>query len=285
MGVLNVTPDSFSDGGRWLDADGPSPTAGSWRRTAPTSSTSAGSRPAPGAQRVPVEEELRRVLPVVRELAADGVAVSIDTMRAAVAAAALSRARRWSTTSAGGSRTRRCCVGRGDQGSVRRHALAWAQLRMNELAAYDDVVADVCSELSQRLDAAVDAGVDVEAIILDPGLGFAKDADHNWALLAHLDALHQLGRPLLVGASRKRFLGALLADAAGEQRPMDERDDATAAVTALASAAGAWGVRVHEVEAVSTLSALLRLTEPRVRGCAPDDRIVIERCRQRRRPQ
>jgi dihydropteroate synthase len=118
--------------------------------------------------------------------------------------------------------------------------------RMHENAVYDDVVTDVRDELAARVADAVAAGVDPGAIVVDPGIGFAKDADHNWALLHDLDALLALGRPVLVGASRKRFLGALLADG-GEPRPMDERDHATDAVSALAAAAGAWCVRVHDV--------------------------------------
>ena len=249
MGILNVTPDSFSDGGRWLDADRAVAHGRQLAADGADLVDVGGESTRVGAQRVPVEEELRRVLPVVRELAADGIAVSIDTMRSVVAEAALCEGATLVNDVSGGlaDPTMLRLVAETKVSYVIMH---WRghSIRMNELTTYVDVVADVCSELSQRLDAAVDAGVDVDAIILDPGLGFAKNADHNWALLANLDALHQLGRPLLIGASRKRFLGALLADAAGEQRPMDERDDATAAVTALASAAGAWGVRVHEVK-------------------------------------
>jgi dihydropteroate synthase len=111
---------------------------------------------------------------------------------------------------------------------------------MQERATYEDVVADVCAELSLRRDAAAEAGV--QDVVLDPGLGFAKNADHNWALLRALPTLQSLGRPVLVGASRKAFLGVLL-----DGRPADERDAATAAVTTLAAAAGVWGVRVHDV--------------------------------------
>jgi dihydropteroate synthase len=248
MGVLNVTPDSFSDGGRWLDAGAAIARGRQLAADGADLVDVGGESTRVGAHRVPIEEELRRVLPVVRELAADGIAVSIDTMRSAVAEAALRD---------GATLVNDVSGGLADPSMLRLVAEAkvpyvimhWRghSMRMNELATYDDVVSDVCNELAQRLDDAVDGGVDVDAIILDPGLGFAKNADHNWALLANLDALGQLDRPLLVGASRKRFLGALLADTAGEQRPMGGRDDATAAVTALAAAAGVWGVRVHEV--------------------------------------
>jgi dihydropteroate synthase len=120
--------------------------------------------------------------------------------------------------------------------------------QMQQHADYDDVVREVCDELRERVDDVVAAGVAPDAIVVDPGIGFAKTADHNWALLAHLEALHGLGRPVLVGASRKSFLGALLADETGP-RPTAGRDDATAAVTVVAAMAGAWGVRVHDVRA------------------------------------
>jgi dihydropteroate synthase len=137
---------------------------------------------------------------------------------------------------------------------------------MQQLAVYDDVVREVCAELTVRVDAVVSAGVAPDQVIVDPGLGFAKTAEHNWRLLAHLDAVLALGFPVLVGASRKSFLGSLLA-ADGEPRPVVDRDDATAAVTALAAVAGAWGVRVHEAranaDAVRVASALVAA---RVRG-------------------
>jgi len=119
---------------------------------------------------------------------------------------------------------------------------------MQQQAVYGDVVREVRDELAARMDAVVAAGVGVERVIVDPGIGFAKTAEHNWTLLAHLDALMSLGRPVLVGASRKSFLGKLLADG-DEPRPVVDRDDATAAITALAAAAGAWGVRVHDARA------------------------------------
>jgi dihydropteroate synthase len=118
---------------------------------------------------------------------------------------------------------------------------------MQSRARYDDVVREVCQELGARRDAALEAGVRADRLLLDPGLGFAKEADHSWALLRHLAALVDLGQPLLVGASRKGFLGELLAGSGGERRPVDGREAATAAVTVLAAQAGAWAVRVHEV--------------------------------------
>ena len=128
---------------------------------------------------------------------------------------------------------------------------------MQQLAHYDDVVADVRAELSERVDAALSAGIDASRLVLDPGLGFAKTAAHNWALLAHLDAFTSLGLPVLVGASRKSFLGSLLAGPDGRPRPVADREDATVAITSYAALKGAWGVRVHEVRrSVDALSAI-----------------------------
>ena len=215
----------------------------------------------PGAVRVTVEEEQRRALPVVRALVADGIAVSIDTMRSATAAAALEAGAALVNDVSGGLADPdmvRVAAG-SDRPFVAMHWRAHST-EMAAHATYVDVVRDVVGELSRRLDDLEVGGLPRERTVVDPGLGFAKDADHNWSLLAHLDALHALGRPLLVGASRKGFLGRLLADPVGEPRPAAERDDATVAVTALSAVAGAWCVRVHEVaanaDAVRVVAAL-----------------------------
>lgn len=250
MGILNVTPDSFSDGGRWAD------TASAIERGRRLSSQGAdlvdvgGESTRPGAARISVEEERDRVLPVVQALVSDGVHVSIDTMRAEVAAACVA---------AGAVVVNDVSGGRADPDmlpwlatcEVPYVAMHWRGPSdvMEDLATYDDVVADVRAELADRLAALAEAGVDLDRVVLDPGLGFAKRSPHNWALLRDLDALESLGRPLLIGASRKRFLGDLLADDDGEPRPFDGRDAAGDAITALAAFAGVWGVRVHEVAA------------------------------------
>ncbi len=250
MGILNVTPDSFSDGGRWAD------TASAIERGRRLRSEGAdlvdvgGESTRPGAARISVEEERDRVLPVVQALVSDGVQVSIDTMRAEVAAACVA---------AGAVVVNDVSGGRADPDmlpwlatcNVPYVAMHWRGPSevMEDLATYDDVVADVRAELAERLAALAEAGVDLDRVVLDPGLGFAKRSPHNWALLRDLDALESLGRPLLIGASRKRFLGDLLADDDGEPRPFDGRDAAGDAVTALAAFAGVWGVRVHEVAA------------------------------------
>jgi dihydropteroate synthase len=175
--------------------------------------------------------------------------VSIDTMRASTADAALQAGARIVNDVSGGLADADLprLVASADVPYVVMHWRAHS-LDMQDKAQYDDVVTEVRRELLDRLDRVVAAGVHPDQVVLDPGLGFAKTAEHNWALLAHLDALLDLGRPLLVGASRKSFLGSLLA--AGDQpRPVLDRDDATAALTVIAAAAGAWAVRVHEVRA------------------------------------
>ena len=250
MGILNVTPDSFSDGGRWADADAAVERGSRLHAEGADLVDVGGESTRPGAGRISIDEELGRVLPVVQGLVAAGVPVSIDTMRAEVADACVS---------AGAVLVNDVSGGRADPGmlpwlatcDVPYVAMHWRGPSdvMEDLATYDDVVTEVRDELAARLDALAQAGVDPERVVLDPGLGFAKRSPHNWELLRQLHALAQLGRPLLVGASRKRFLGDLLADGTGEPRPFDGRDAAGDAVTALAAAAGVWGVRVHEVGA------------------------------------
>jgi dihydropteroate synthase len=250
MGVLNVTPDSFSDGGRYLNADAALAHAREmWARGADIIDVG-GESTRPGASRVDAQAETGRILPVIKELAADGVRLSVDTTRASVAAAALE---------AGAAVINDVSGGLADPDMARVAAesgVPWVLMHwrghskdMNALATYEDVVAEVVAELTERVDAALAAGVAESAIVLDPGLGFAKNAEHDWALLHSLDSLLRLGFPVLVGASRKRFLGRLLSDVDGTPRPAAGREDATAAISALAAAAGAWGVRVHEVGA------------------------------------
>lgn len=248
MGVINVTPDSFSDGGEFADVDRAVEHGLALLRDGADLLDVGGESTRPGAVRVDPVEERRRVEPVIAQLAAEGAVVSIDTMRASTAEAALA---------AGASVVNDVSGGQADPALPRLVASAGVPYvvmhwrghsdRMQQKADYDDVVREVCGELAGRLDDVVALGVDVEQVILDPGLGFAKKAVHNWSLLAHLDALMTLERPLLVGASRKSFLGSLLADP--EPRGVSDRDDATAALTVVAAMAGAWGVRVHEARA------------------------------------
>ncbi len=250
MGVVNVTPDSFSDGGLFHDTDAAVAQGRALAAAGADILDIGGESTRPGAARVPVEEELARVIPVIRRLAQDGLHVSVDTMRAEVAAAAVA---------AGASIVNDVSGGLGDPGMlpligtldvpyILMHWRGHSDV-MTELAHYDDVVSDVAMELSRRIDAATANLVDPHRIVLDPGLGFAKEAEHNWMLLRGISTLQLLGRPLLIGASRKRFLGALLADRDGTPRAPFARDAATDAITALAAAHGAWAVRVHNVRA------------------------------------
>ncbi|GAB3679518.1 dihydropteroate synthase [Saccharopolyspora tripterygii] len=248
MGILNVTPDSFSDGGRYLDRAAAVAHGVEMHRMGADIIDVGGESTRPGSERVDAATEIERVLPVVRELVAAGVPVSVDTTRAKVAAA---------TAGAGASVINDVSGGLADPGMAHVAAdtgLPWVLMHwrghskdMNSLAEYGDVVADVREELLKQVDVAVRAGVAEEAIVLDPGLGFAKTGRHDWQLLQNLDSLIDLGFPVLVGASRKRFLGTLLADDDGAPRSPEGRETATAVVSALSADRGAWGVRVHDV--------------------------------------
>ena len=259
MGIVNVTPDSFSDGGRYAD---PASAIAHGRRLLADGADIldvGGESTRPGATRPLLEEELSRVVPVIEALAQDAV-VSVDTMRAEVARAALGAGARIVNDVSGGLADPRMLttVATSRAAYIAMHWRAHSD-HMHDFAVYDDaggVVAAVHDELSARLDAAVAAGIDPDRIVLDPGLGFAKRAEHNWALLRDLDVLQDLGRPLLVGASRKRFLGELLAHD-GTDRPVDQREHANTAVTVLLAQAGVWGVRVHDVRACTDALAVL----------------------------
>ena len=244
MGVVNVTPDSFSDGGRWFDADAAIAHGLDLVADGADVLDVGGESTRPGAARVEPEEELRRVVPVVRELAARGIRVSVDTMRAATAVASVEAgAEIINDVSAGLADTAMGPIVA--ETGVHYVAMHWRghSDRMDALAEYRDVATEVRDELAARVDALVAAGVSPERLILDPGLGFAKRGAQNWELLGRLDVLGELGLPILVGASRKRFLGALLPDDAD----VEERDLPTAVVSVLSAQAGAWGVRVHDV--------------------------------------
>ena len=261
MGILNVTPDSFSDGGKYTDVDAAIRHGIELREAGADIVDVGGESTRPGAERIDAETEIERVVPVVRGLVAAGVALSIDTTRAAVARAAVD---------AGATVINDVSGGLADSGMARVAAEAgcpWVLMHwrghsrhMGRLAIYADVVTEVRDELRQRADDALAAGVDPGQIILDPGLGFAKTAEHNWALSAHLDVLVALGYPVLFGASRKTYLGRLLAGPDGTPRPVEEREAATLATSLLAVAAGAWGVRVHDVTATADALAVWRAT-------------------------
>jgi dihydropteroate synthase len=257
MGVVNVTPDSFSDGGRYEDLAAAVAHGVTLREAGADIIDIGGESTRPGAERVDAGTEIARVVPVIRELARAGVPLSIDTSRAAVAEAALD---------AGAVIVNDVSGGLADPAMAATVAAAgcpWILMhwrghsrRMADLAVYDDVVAEVRAELLDRVADAVKAGVAQDKIILDPGIGFAKTAQHNWALTRHLDELAGLGFPLLFAASRKTYLGRLLAGPDGEPRPVDGREAATIATSVLAVAAGAWGVRVHDVRATADALAV-----------------------------
>ena len=251
MGVVNVTPDSFSDGGEWYGADAAIAHGLELIAQGADIVDVGGESTRPGAQRITQQEELRRIGPVVTELVKAGVPVSIDTMRAAVAEFALDAGAHLVNDVSGGLADPQMphLVAAAGVCYVIVHWRGHSD-DMYARAVYADVVREVRDELSRRVEAVVAAGVDPGHIVVDPGLGFGKRQEHNWPLLAHLADLALLASgtfPVLVGASRKRFLGTLLAGPDGAPRPFADCDGATVAITALAAAAGAWCVRVHQV--------------------------------------
>ncbi len=251
MGVVNVTADSFSDGGRFLDPDRAVEHGLALSAEGAAVIDVGGESTRPGAVRIDPSVEQARIVPVIKELAAQGITVSVDTMHAGVAQAALD---------SGAAIVNDVSGGRADPDMARVVAQAgvpWVlmhwrsvgEVPSHEVPRYRDVVTEVRDELLAAVDAAVRAGVDPSRLIIDPGLGFAKTAQHNWALLNALPEFVGTGIPVLVGASRKRFLGSLLAAADGTPRPPDGRETATAVISALSVLHGAWGVRVHDVRA------------------------------------
>ncbi|WTF11436.1 dihydropteroate synthase [Streptomyces sp. NBC_01613] len=256
MGVVNVTPDSFSDGGLSFAPEAAVAHGLALLEEGADIVDVGGESTRPGAARPPVEEELRRVLPIVRELVAAGAVVSVDTMRAEVAARALDAGARLINDVSGGLADPAMLplMARADAPYVLMHWRGHAAA-MQANAVYADVVTDVLDELRLRVEAALQAGIRPGSLIIDPGLGFAKEPEHNWELLGRLGEVGTLGHPVLVGASRKSFLGRLLADpTTGRPRPARMRDAATTAVSVLAAAQGVWCLRVHDV--ASTLDAV-----------------------------
>jgi dihydropteroate synthase len=265
MGVVNVTPDSFSDGGRYADSEAAIAHGRQLLAEGADILDIGGESTRPGATRPLVTEELDRVVPVITALAADGATVSVDTMRAEVAAAALRAGATIVNDVSGGLADPEILdvVAAGRATYVAMHWRAHSD-RMGDFAVYDGpggVVEAVREELAERVSAIRAAGIPDERIVLDPGLGFAKHGEHNWELLRGLGRLADLGFPLLVGASRKSFLGRLLAADDGTPRPVGEREAANLAVTLLLAQQGVWGVRVHDVRASrDVLRVLERMT-------------------------
>ena len=240
MGILNVTPDSFADGGRHNDFDAAVTRGLEMIAEGVDIIDIGGESTRPGADRVSEEEEIARTIPVITELAKHGTRISIDTMRATTAEAAIK---------AGASIINDVSGGLADPNMLQTAArlkvpyiaMHWrgASKDMNSKAIYEDVVTDVISELHDRISAALDAGIQPGNLIIDPGLGFAKDADHNWEIIDAIDSFVELGYPVLIGASRKRFLGG--------DSP-DEREQATIDLTKRLATTGIWAVRVHSVK-------------------------------------
>jgi len=253
VGILNVTPDSFSDGGRYHSVDDAIDHGTALHAQGADLIDVGGESTRPGASRVSPDEEQQRVLPVVRELSARGIRVSIDTVHSSTAREAVS---------AGAVAINDVSGGLADDEMFRTVASVEGEYilshwrghsdRMDDLATYGDVVGDVRTEIQRRVAELIVWGVDESRIIVDPGLGFAKTGSHNWKLLGNLDRIMSLGYPVLIGASRKKFLGELLPGDAST----DDRDPATAVISALAAQAGVWGVRVHDVETTAAALAV-----------------------------
>ncbi|QUL81231.1 dihydropteroate synthase [Brevibacterium sp. SMBL_HHYL_HB1] len=247
MGVLNVTPDSFSDGGRYFDHDRAIAHGLELIDTGADIIDVGGESTRPGSVRVDEDEELRRVVPVIRELAAAGAVISVDTMRARVARESLA---------AGAHIINDVSAGQSDPTMLDLAAESAAPIvlmhwrgYLDQASAtfhYDDVVAEVITELRTRIDEAIAVGVDPANIIVDPGLGFSKNAEHNWQILAALDEFAGLDHRLLVAASRKRFISSLISPEDPKLAEQTAKDQATATISALSAQAGAWAVRVHD---------------------------------------
>lgn len=267
MGVLNVTPDSFSDGGKFTSTEKAIQHGKQMVIDGADIVDIGGESTKPGAQRVSVQEELDRVIPVIAELAKDGISLSIDTMRAEVAVEAVK---------AGACLINDVSGGKADpemfnflnSNSLPYIMMHWRghSTEMMNLTEYDDVLLDVCDELQNQVNAAVTAGVEISRIVLDPGIGFAKTVDQNWPLLAGIYEFQDLGLPLLIGASRKKFLGELLADN-GQVRDVADREAATTAITTLMAAQSVWAVRVHEVKPSSdAIKVVTRIQQEQING-------------------
>ena len=245
MGILNVTPDSFADGGEHFAFDDAIKHGHKLFDDGADIIDVGGESTRPGAERVSLEDELHRVIPVITELRELGATVSVDTMRSEVAKAAISAGATIVNDVSGGLADPLMAKVIAGAPGIQYVAMHWRghSKNMQNLTSYDDVVRDVKNELDDRVTELLKAGVAPEQIILDPGIGFAKDAEHNWALLRGLERLQLLGYPLLVGVSRKRFLGELV----GAEIPAD-RDHATLAITSDLARREVWGVRTHSVK-------------------------------------
>lgn len=259
MGILNVTPDSFADGGRFLNPTDAISRAQMMIDEGVDIIDIGGESTRPGADRVSQSEELNRVMPVLEQVVPLGVPVSIDTTRARVAQRAIKGGARYVNDVSGGLADPKMYQLIAENPSIQYIIMHWRgpSKSMQDQVKYQDVVAEVRDELSERINSAIEVGVDPEQLIIDPGIGFAKNAEHNWELLRNIDRIALLGYPVLVGASRKRFLGELL----GGVEPID-REAASVAITAAMAKSGIWAVRTHSVrphrDAIETIMELAR---------------------------
>ena len=259
MGILNVTPDSFADGGRY------STTELALKRAEEMMSESVeiidvgGESTKPGADRITQAEEVARVIPVIKELAKKDTPISIDTTRASVAEQAIKLGVSYVNDVSGGLADPEMYKLIAKHPKVQYIIMHWRahSKTMQDHAIYKDVVKEVKEELEERIEDAIKAGVNPDQIIIDPGLGFAKLPEHNWELLRNIDRIALLGYPILIGASRKRFLGELT----GSSNP-DDREAASIAVTAMVAKQGVWGVRTHSVkphrDAIATVNSFAK---------------------------
>jgi len=246
MGILNITPDSFADGGKYLSKEDAITQGRRLIAEGADIIDVGGESTRPGANRVTEEEELARVIPVITELVKDGAIISVDTMRSAVATAAIKAGALYVNDVSGGLADEKMAKLIANNPKIQYIVMHWRghSKDMQKQAVYADVVKEVMDELDERVSLLLKSGVLAEQIILDPGIGFAKESDHNWKILQNIERLQLLGYPLLIGASRKRFLGELL-----NTSDTDSREAATIALTTELARLKIWGVRTHTVKA------------------------------------
>jgi dihydropteroate synthase len=246
MGILNITPDSFADGGKYLSKEDAITQGRRLIAEGADIIDVGGESTRPGANRVTEEEELARVIPVITELVKDGAIISVDTMRSAVATAAIKAGALYVNDVSGGLADEKMAKLIANNPKIQYIVMHWRghSKDMQKQAVYTDVVKEVMDELDERVSLLLKSGVLAEQIILDPGIGFAKESDHNWKILQNIERLQLLGYPLLIGASRKRFLGELL-----NTSDTDSREAATIALTTELARLKIWGVRTHTVKA------------------------------------
>jgi len=259
MGILNVTPDSFADGGRYSTTDLALKRADEMISEGVEIIDVGGESTKPGADRITQAEEVARVIPVIKELAKKDTPISIDTTRASVAEQAIKLGVSYVNDVSGGLADPEMYKLIAKHPKVQYIIMHWRahSKTMQDHAVYKDVVKEVKEELEERIEDAIKAGVNPDQIIIDPGLGFAKLPEHNWELLRNIDRIALLGYPILIGASRKRFLGELT----GSSNP-DDREASSIAVTAMVAKQGVWGVRTHSVkphrDAIATVNSFAK---------------------------